>query len=76
MDITNRISRFFAVFPCNLRLFLMNLKSTVRKDNYLKILILLTITGLILRLWHIGDTSLWLDETLTNDYSHQTILGI
>ena len=66
MEIMNRISRFFVTLFCNLHYFLMDLKSTVRKDNYLKILILLTITGLILRLWHIGDISLWVDKTLTN----------
>jgi len=46
------------------------------QDNYLKILIFLTITGLILRLWHIGDISFWLDETLTDRYSHNSFLGI
>jgi hypothetical protein len=66
MGITNRINKLLPAFPCNLRYFLIDLKSTVRKDNYLKILILLTITGLILRLWRIGDISLWVDKTLTN----------
>jgi mannosyltransferase len=54
----------------------MTLKSTIQKDNYLKILILLTITGLILRLWHIGDVSFWLDETLMISYSHQSFISI
>ena len=76
MNITNRISRFFLALPCNLRYFLMNLKSTVIKDNYLKILILLTITGLILRLWHIGNVSFWLDEALTDSFSHTSFLEI
>jgi mannosyltransferase len=76
MNITNRIRRFFLALPCNIRYFLMNLKSTVVQDNYLKILLLLTITGLILRLWHIGDVSFWLDETLTNGHSHHSFLEI
>jgi uncharacterized membrane protein len=75
-NLAGRMSRFFLGIPCNLRYFLMNLKSMVVRDNYLKILILLTITGLILRLWHIGDVSFWLDETLTNGYSHQSFLEI
>ena len=48
-NLAGRMSRFFLGIPCNLRYFLMNLKSMVVRDNYLKILILLTITGLILR---------------------------
>ena len=76
MNITNRMSRFFLALPGNLRYFLMNLKSTVIKDNYLKILIILTITGLILRLWHIGYIPLWGDEILTNSYSHHSFLEI
>jgi len=76
MTMTGRMSRFFLTLPCNFRNFLTNLKSTVVQDNYLKILILLIITGLILRLWHIGDVGFWLDETLTNYYSHRTFIEI
>jgi mannosyltransferase len=72
----DRVSRFFLALPSSIRYFLMNLKSMVVQDNYLKILIILTITGLILRLWHLGDVSFWLDETLTNYYSHRTPLEI
>lgn len=76
MNIANRVSRFFHTLFSNFQNFLMNLKSTFVQDNYLKILLLLTITGLILRLRYIGDTSLWLDEVFTNNFSRQSLLEI
>jgi uncharacterized membrane protein len=73
---TNQIKVFLLSHPCNIRYFLMSLKSEFVKDNYLKMLVLLTITGLILRLWHIGDVSFWLDETLTNRYAQYPFQNI
>jgi len=76
INMTDRTGWFFRSLLCKLRLFFTNLKLMIVQDNYLKILIFLTITGLILRLWHIGDVSFWLDETLTDRYSHNSFLGI
>jgi mannosyltransferase len=52
------------------------LKSAVFASNPGKILIILTLLGLLLRLWHIGDISLWLDEAVTNSYAQHSFLGI
>lgn len=76
MNLKIRARRFFQIVPGNFRYFLINFRLMVIKDNYLKILILLTITGLILRLWHIGDISFWFDETLTSEFSRQSFFGI
>lgn len=76
MNLKGRASRFFQTVPSDFRYFLIDIRSKVTRDNYLKILILLTITGLILRLWHIGEISFWFDETLTSEFSHQSLLGI
>ena len=75
-NLMSRVSRFFQVVSCDFHYFLINFRLMVAKDNYLKILILLTITGLILRLWHIGDISFWFDETLTSEFSRQSFFGI
>ncbi len=68
----SRMNRSLLTLLCTIRHVLSDFKSKNILDKYLIILILLTITGLILRLWHIGDVSFWLDETLTNKYSHLT----
>jgi hypothetical protein len=48
--------RYFRVISREFRLFLIPIRSAITTDNYLKILILLTITGLILRLYHLGTS--------------------
>ena len=72
----SRMNRSLLALLCSIRHVLSDFKSKIILDKYLIILILLTITGLVLRLWHIGDVSFWLDETLTNDYSHLSFLEI
>jgi mannosyltransferase len=52
------------------------LKSAVFTSTPGKILIILTLTGLLLRLWHIGDISFWFDEAVTNSFAHHPFLGI
>ena len=76
MNLLSRVSRFFKAVPSDYRYFSTNIRSKVVKDNYLKILIFLTITGLILRIWHIGDISFWFDEILTSEFSRQSLSGI
>jgi uncharacterized membrane protein len=75
-NVQDRMNGLFSVPAGNLRLLLKNIITTIGQDTYLKILILLTITGLILRLWHIGDVSFWFDEVLTNRYSHYSFSEI
>ena len=43
---------------------------------YVKILILLTILGLILRLYRLGDVSLWTDEAITFYRSQSTLMDL
>ena len=70
------MSRLFSVTAGNLRTIIKNIITTIGQDTYLNLLILMTITGLILRLWHIGDVSFWFDEVLTNRYSHYSFSEI
>jgi len=53
-----------------------NIRSVLLRGRYLQILILLTVLGLILRFWHLGFNSLWLDEASTYDFSIRTLPGI
>ena len=53
-----------------------SLRKSLVESVHGKILIVLTVLGLILRLYHISEISLWLDEALTNYYAHLSFLDI
>lgn len=67
-----RLDAFFLYFY-NL---ISRTKQAYKDGPYIKILIILTIIGLILRLYHMGDVSLWLDEVLVYNNSQQSFLEI
>ena len=79
-DISNHIQVFFT--QTRERLFKYystqrsRLKQSYTNGPYLQILIVLTIIGLILRLYHMGDVSLWLDEVTALHRSQQSFLEI
>ena len=52
------------------------IRNSIISDLYLKILLLLTVTGFILRLYHLGDVSIWLDEGFTHLYSSTSFFDI
>jgi mannosyltransferase len=53
-----------------------SLRKSLVESIHGKILIVLTVIGLTLRLYHISVISLWLDEALTNYYAHLSFLDI
>jgi mannosyltransferase len=55
---------------------LISVRNAIINDLYLQILLLLTFIGLCLRLYHLGDVSIWLDEWLTSFYSSQSFYHI
>ncbi len=52
------------------------IKKSYSDGPYIKILIFLTLIGLLLRLYHMGDVSLWLDEVTALHRSQQSFLEI
>ncbi len=55
---------------------ILSIRNAITNNFYLKILLILTFTGLILRLYRLGDVSIWLDEGLTSGYSSHSIYDI
>jgi len=64
--------------PCDLNLYsdevpftwsIENIASSLLKDRYIQIIILLTIIGFLLRFYNIGFNSLWLDEAVTYHFA-------
>lgn len=53
-----------------------DLKNALFTSTPVKIVIILVLAGLLLRFWHIGDISFWLDEVVTNNYAHRSFLEI
>ena len=49
------------------------LKGMIVSGTAVKVLLLLTLAGLLLRFWHIGDVSFWFDEVVTNSIAHRTV---
>ncbi|RPJ54274.1 MAG: phospholipid carrier-dependent glycosyltransferase, partial [Methanobacteriota archaeon] len=50
--------------------------SALSQSRYLQLLILLTIAGGLLRFYHLGYNSLWLDEASTLEFARQSLGGI
>ncbi|ETA67437.1 Dolichyl-phosphate-mannose-protein mannosyltransferase [Methanolobus tindarius DSM 2278] len=50
-------------------------KYTLFSDRYLMLLTLITIIGFILRVYHLGKQSMWLDEAASFGYIQDTLLG-
>jgi mannosyltransferase len=57
-------------------LSLCSIKSVLSRSRYLQILVVLTLAGFVLRFWHLGYNSLWLDEAITHYFSSRTLYGI
>jgi len=53
-----------------------SLGSVLWRSRYLQILVVLTLAGFVLRFWHLGYNSLWLDEAITQFFSSHTLYGI
>ena len=62
--------------PKRISSILNKIRNSIKRDFYLKILLLLTVTGFILRLYHLGDVSIWLDESITQLYSSTSFFDI
>ncbi|MDK2940439.1 MAG: hypothetical protein PWQ51_2604 [Methanolobus sp.] len=50
-------------------------KHTLFSDKYLLLLILITILGFFLRIYHLGKQSMWLDEAASFGYIQETLMG-
>jgi uncharacterized membrane protein len=57
-------------------LSLSSIGSVLLRSRYLQILAVLTLAGFVLRFWHLGYNSLWLDEAITQFFSSQSLYGI
>jgi asparagine N-glycosylation enzyme membrane subunit Stt3 len=53
-----------------------NIKDALFRSRYLQLLLSLTLIGAILRLYHLGYNSLWLDEVSTLNFAVQSIPDI
>jgi mannosyltransferase len=54
----------------------IDIRSTPANRTYLKILLFMTVTGLILRLFHLGEVSFFIDEANTYYYIQQPVLAL
>lgn len=53
-----------------------NIVSSLLKDRYVQIILILTIVGFFLRFYHIGFNSLWLDEAVTYHFASLPIADL
>ena len=75
-EITNAIKIFYQGFLNQIYSNILCIRNSIKNNLYLKILLILTFSGLILRLYHLDDVSIWLDEGLTLAYSSHSIYDI
>lgn len=70
------VMKYLTFFQQGYRMIINPLRKLLAGSIHVKILIVLTVISLILRLYHISEISLWLDEAYTNYYAHQSFLDI